>query len=195
MSDRINWLEEYKIMRRVGGRHDMRLDGMTDLLVRASGMHVLDLGCNRGAAGFDFFRYGAKVVHGCDLNNDGEIFAARHWFSDLRNVEARFEIVDLTKPKALSVFGDHQYDTVLMLATYHKLKRVMPQPALSELVKDAGNRTRRFFAWRGTSEKHQENEAEMANLDRDLQHCKMKRIHTSYISMELGVAAIWSKQV
>lgn len=194
MSERINWLEEYKIMRRVAGRHNYRLDGLTDLLVRAWGMSVLDLGCSRGAAGMDFANHGAKLVHGCDLDKDA-VFVARSTFIDLRNVESKFEVVDLTKPKALDAFGSQQYDTILMLATYHKLKRIMPQPALSELVKDCANRCRRFFAWRGTSEKHQENEAEMTALDRDLEHFKMKRIHTSYISQELGVAAIWAKRI
>lgn len=190
----INWLEEYKIMRRVAGRHDMRLDGMSDLLVRATGMSVLDLGCSRGAAGLDFARHGAKLVHGCDLDTDA-VFVARSNFIDLRAVSSRFEVIDLTKKDALATFGHQKYDTVLMLATYHKLKRVMPAESLSVLVRDAADRSSRFFAWRGTSEKYQENEAEIAALDRDLGHAKMSRIHTSYISQELGVAAIWAKRV
>lgn len=192
----MNWFDEYKVIRRVAGRHDYRLDGLTDLLVRAHGMAILDLGCNRGMAGHDFAQHGALLVHGCDLNNDGEIFVARSVFADIRNVESKFEIVDLTRPNALQgAFGDQEYDAILMLATYHKLKRVMQPAALAELVQDIGRRSRRYFAWRGTSEKHQENEAEMAALDRELERQNFKRIHTSYISLELGVAAIWGKKL
>jgi SAM-dependent methyltransferase len=176
-------------MRRVRGRHDYRMDGLTDLLIRAQGMSVLDLGCNRGMVGKDFSDHGARKVHGCDLDKD-VIFVARSVFIDIRNVDSKFEVVDLTKPSALSVF-DPEYDTVLMLATYHKLKRVMQPADLSELIRVVASKAKRYFAWRGTSEKREDNEQEMRQLDRDLGG--MKRIHTSYISQELGVAAIWSK--
>jgi hypothetical protein len=190
-------MEEWKVIRRVGGRHDYRLDGLTDLLLRAQGMALLDIGCNRGMVGKDFADRGARLIHGCDLNNDGELFVARSVFADIRNVESKFEIVDLTGgPRAIEgAFGQQQYDAILMLATYHKLKRIMPADKLSDLVKHLAGRTIRFFAWRGTSEKHHENEVEMASLDRDLERCDMKRIHTSYMSQELGVAAIWGKRV
>jgi SAM-dependent methyltransferase len=190
----VNWLEEHRIMRRVGGRCDYRLDGLSDLLVRANGMSVLDLGCNRGMIGKDFADRGATLVHGCDID-EAAIFVSRSVFIDIRNVASKFEVVDLSVGAAsLEVFGTQKYDTILMIATYHKLKRIMSPEALSELVKALGERTIRFFAWRGTSEKHQENEVEMKNLDRDLESCRMKRIHTSYISRELGVAAVWAKR-
>lgn len=190
----MNWLEEFKIMRRVAGRHNYRLDGLTDLLVRAQGMSVLDIGCSRGMAGHDFANHGAIRVHGCDLDKDA-VFVARSVFVDIRSVDSKFEVVDLSAgAAALSVFGQQKYDTVLMLATYHKLKRVMPQDKLAALITALADRTIRFFAWRGTSEKVQENEAELAVLDRDLSRCNMRRIHTSYISQELGVAAIWGRR-
>lgn len=190
----MNWLEEFKIMRRVAGRHNYRLDGLTDLLVRAQGMSVLDIGCSRGMAGHDFANHGATRVHGCDLDKDA-VFVARSVFVDIRSVDSKFEVVDLSAGAAsLSVFGQQKYDTVLMLATYHKLKRVMPQDKLAALITGLADRTIRFFAWRGTSEKVQENEAELAVLDRDLSRCNMRRIHTSYISQELGVAAIWARR-
>lgn len=185
----MSWLDEYKIMRRVAGRHNYRMDGLTDLLVRAQGMSVLDIGCSRGMAGHDFANHGAKIVHGCELDKDA-VFVARSVFADIRNVDSKFEVVDLTKPKALDGFNA-EYDMVLMLATYHKLKRVMPQSSLTELTRQLATKAKRYFAWRGTSEKREENEMEMRQLDRDL--VGMKRIHTSYISQELGVAAIWSK--
>lgn len=187
-------LDEFKIMGRVAGRHDMRLDGMADLLVRARGMSVMDIGCNRGMAGADFARQGARLIHGCDIAKEA-IYVARALFSDMRYVESRFEEVDLTKgPAALGVFGSQRYDIVLMLATYHKLKRVMPKEALSELCRYLGACTDKYFAWRGTSEKHEENEQEMGNLDRDMEREGLKRLHTSRLSLELGLAAIWGRR-
>lgn len=185
---------KYGLMRRVAGFHDIRMDGMTDLVMRARGASVLDIGCNRGMVGFEFYSNGATLVHGCDIYDKG-IEAAREVFTDLRSVEFQFEVVDLVKgPSALrDAFGDRRYDIVLLLATYHKLKRVMPPALLTELVKAIGNRTIRYLAWRGTSDKHEENEQEIANLDRDLGACGMRRIHTSYISEELAVAAIWRR--
>jgi SAM-dependent methyltransferase len=184
---------EAKMMRRVVGYHDIRLDGLTDLLLRARGARVMDIGCNRGLVGFEFANNGAEAVHGCD-NYENGIEVARHLFMDLRNCESRFEVIDLTQPCAFSTtFTNCRYDIVVMLATYHKLKRIMTPQALSALMRDIGERTIGYFAWRATSEKTNENEAEMAQIDRDMQACKLRRIHTSYISLTLGVAAIWGR--
>jgi SAM-dependent methyltransferase len=190
----VTLVDEYKIMRRVAGRHNYRLDGLTDLLVRALGMSVLDLGCNRGAAGYDFAQHGARVVHGCDINKDA-ILIAKHWFADCRNVEAKHEVIDLSKgADAIRQFcGPTHYDTILMLATYHKIKRVMPAPALSGLMQELAKRTIKYLAWRATSEKYDENNAEMSQIDKDVKDAGLKRVHTSHISQELGVAAIWAR--
>jgi hypothetical protein len=69
----------------------------------------------------------------------------------------------------------------------------MPPDDLSALMHDIGRRTTGFFAWRATSEKLQENEDEMKRIDADMKQCGLKRIHTSYISQTLGVAAIWGR--
>jgi len=115
-------------------------------------------------------------------------------FADLRNVESQFECVDLTRgPKALSKFGGRSYDIVLMLATYHKLKRIMSDDALADLMGYFGTITTKWFAWRGTSEKISDNESEMTALDKVLRGCKLRRVHTSYLSHTLGVAAIWER--
>lgn len=183
--------KDYRIERRVAGYHDIRMDGMTDLVVRARGASVLDVGCNRGLVGFEMAQNGAKVVHGCD-NYELGILTAKELFADLRSVEIQFEVVDLTRgPGALVPFGDRRYDIVLMLATYHKLKRVMEPSVLSELMRNLGGRTLRYFGWRATSTEHAENEREMATLDREL---GLKRIHTSTISEELGLCAIWARK-
>lgn len=183
-----------RLHRRVAGYHDIRLDGVTDLLLRAPGASVMDVGCNRGLVGFEFANNGATLVHGCDNYVEG-IETARHLFCDLRSVESKFEVVDLAGgPPSLAPFGPQRYDIVVMLATYHKLKRIMTPENMSALVRDFGNRTVKYFAWRATSEKTNENEGEMQQLDKDLGTCGLKRIHTSYISQALGVAAIWARQ-
>jgi hypothetical protein len=183
------------MMRRVAGYHDIRMDGMLDLVIRARGASVMDIGCNRGLVGFEMANNGARLVHGCDNYAEG-IETARQLFADLRNVESQFECVDLSKGVgSVKVFGPTRYDIVLMLATYHKLKRIMSAEALSVLVRHFGQRTETFFGWRGTSEKANENEGEILNLDRDMKACGLKRIHTSYISGELGVAAIWRRVI
>lgn len=183
----------YKVQRRVAGPNDVRLDGMIDLLSRAKGRSVFDIGCNRGGVCLDFYANNAAMVHGCD-NYELGITVAREIFADRRDVEARFEVVDLTKgPKALSLFNASGYDMVLCLATYHKLKREMPAADLTALMQFFGRWSRKYFAWRGTSDKPDENEEEIVALDRDLKDCGLRRIHTSYLSSELGVCAIWAR--
>lgn len=184
---------QYKVQRRVAGYHDIRMDGMSDLVLRARGKSVFDIGCNRGMVGFEFAVNGASKVHGCDLYEDG-IKTAREVFADLRSVDSRFEVVDLIGgPKALKPFNGNTYDVTLCLATYHKLKRIMPASELTDLIQYFGRWTKGYFAWRGTSDKPAENDDEIKALDRDLGAVGMARIHTSYISAELGVAAIWAR--
>jgi hypothetical protein len=179
-------------MRRVAGYHDIRLDGISDLLSRCRGATVMDIGCNRGLVGFEFANNGARIVHGCDSYEDG-ITVARHLFCDLRNCESQFEVVDLSKgPDALKPFGDGGWDIVVMLATYHKLRRIMKADELAELMKFFGRRTLRYFAWRGT-DKPDENQIELKELDQALGDVKLSRVHTSALSKQIGMAAIWEK--
>lgn len=186
---------EDKLMRRVAGYHDIRLDGMTDILQRAPGASVLDLGCNRGLVSLEFARMGATVVHGCDIDPVC-VEVARHVLCDLRGVQRKFETVDLTGGgKAFTAaFGEQKYDIIVMLATYHKIKRVMAEHDLTALIRHLGDRCEKFFCWRGTSDKPHENEQEMRNLDRDLGLSGLKRVHTSHLSLQLGVCAVWSRR-
>jgi len=183
----------YKVQRRVAGLNNVRLDGITDLVLRAKGKTVFDIGCNRGMVGYQFAEQYASIVHGCDIYEDG-IKVAREVFADLRSTESRFEVVDLTKgSNALNIFERAGYDIVLCLAVYHKLKREMPADKLTELMIFFGHWTKKYFGWRGTSDKPDENEQEIRRLDRDLKEAGLRRIHTSYISNDLGVAAIWGR--
>ncbi|MES2033541.1 MAG: class I SAM-dependent methyltransferase [Pseudomonadota bacterium] len=184
---------QYKVQRRVAGYHDVRLDGISDLVLRARGRSVFDIGCNRGLVGFEFANNGASKVHGCDIFEPG-VITARELFADIRAVDARFEVCDLTLgPKALKTFAGNAYDITLCLATYHKLKRVMAPGDLTALIQHFGRTTRGYFGWRGTSDKPVENDQEIAALDRDLSPLGFSRVQTSYISTELGVAAIWAR--
>lgn len=183
----------YRVQRRVAGYYNFRLDGMSDLLGRAKGAAVFDIGCNRGLVGYDFALNGATKVHGCDIFQEG-IDTAREVFADLRECESRFEVVDLTGgPRSLNDFKGHEYDITLCLATYHKLKRIMDRKDLSDLMQYFGRWTKGYFGWRATSDKPDENDGELEALDRDLGASGLRRIHTSYISAELGVAAIWAR--
>lgn len=126
---------------------------------------------------------------GCDNYADG-IVACRHLFADLRSVKHRFEVVDLTAGadgmrKAFGPDADLTHDIVLMLATYHKLIRIMPTPELSQLIRWFGSKTGKYFAWRGY-------EKEIKSLDHDLGRAGLKRIHTSMIS-DIQPAAIWAR--
>jgi SAM-dependent methyltransferase len=185
---------EYKLQRRVAGYHDIRMDGMTDLVLRAKGCSVFDIGCNRGLVAFEMANNGATIVHGCDHFEPG-VRTAREIFADLRAVESHFAVLDLTggADVVAKEFGATQYDIVLCLATYHKLKRVMPADRLAELFSHFGKRTKRYFGWRGTSDKPEENEDEMKALDSMMKPGGLTRVHTSYISEVLGVAAIWAR--
>lgn len=180
-------------MRRVAGYHDIRLDGMLDLVVRARGATVFDIGCNRGLVGFEMACNGATVVHGVDIEAS-VIRTARELFADLRAVESHFEVLDLRLgPAALKTLFRPRYDIVMLLATYHKLKRIMAAEDLTALMHYFGNMTGVYFAWRGTSMDHDSNREEIRALDRDLRDTGLRRIHTSAISGELGEAAIWAR--
>jgi hypothetical protein len=217
----LNIESEYKLQRRVAGHHDIRMDGLADLVVRARDASVFDIGCNRGLVSFEMANNGARMCHGCDVYKEG-IEAARDTFikmnesrdliakelalenvhfdrerhADLRACEFSFQVVDLSKGYQMlkQPFGETKYDIALMLATYHKLKRVMNAHDLSRLMETLGERTKKWFGWRGTSEKANETEVEMRAIDKDLERVGMKRIHTSHISLTLGVAAIWQRQ-
>jgi SAM-dependent methyltransferase len=180
-------MDELHPQRRVVGLHDIRFDGLSDLLLRARGCSVIDVGCNRGHVAYEFAINGARLVHGCDIDAPS-IQAARIWFSELPHCQSRFEVVNLEKgPASLEVFGPGGYDIVLFLGTLHKLKRVMRPELLSSLIIDLGRRAHPYLAWSGY-------QVDLQLMDRELATIGMRRVHTSYLALPDKPYAIWKKQ-
>lgn len=182
-------MDELNPVRRVtAGLHDVRFDGLADLMLRAHGRSVLDIGCNRGHTLYDFALNGAKVVHGCDIYGPG-MAAARQWFAEVRQCESQFEVVDLTKgAKSLRVFSDRRYSIVLMLGVYHKIKREMPDDTLYELMCEIGRRAVEFFGWSGYLE-------EVQPIDEAMKASHLKKVAYSEIAGEGHPAVIWRREV
>lgn len=179
-------MDEAHPARRVIGINDLRFDGLSDLLLRAQGCSVIDIGCNKGHVAYEFYIHNARLVHGCDIYAPG-IMAARQWFAELGDCESKFEVVDLEKPGAMAeAFGSEGYDIVLLIGVYHKLVRVMAPQALSDLMRDLGKRSLRYFGWNGYPE-------HLMPIDIDLGATGLKRIHTSEIARPGRPAAIWRR--
>ena len=179
-------MDELHPRRRVMGLHDIRFDGLSDLLLRASGSSVIDIGCNRGHVAYEFAVNGARLVHGCDIDA-ASIQAARIWFSELPHTMSQFEVVDLTKGvSCLTPFGPAGYDIVLLIGVYHKLKRVMKHEDLSQLVGDLGRRALTYFGWNGYVE-------DLVAMDKALKAAGLKRVHTSELALPGRPAAIWKR--
>lgn len=193
----------YGVQRRVAGSHDLRLDGVGDILGRVRGMSVLDLGCNRGMVSLEAARNGASLVHGCDVIPE-VVHTCREVFADVREFDYKFEVVDLTQGFGAveRALGRRDYDVTFMLATLHKLRKQTSPPTIEpnvetrRLLADLGGATRKYFVWRGAEAKNEGNmrvnEAEMKTLDEELGKSDFVRVQTSIIS-EIGPAAIWRR--
>jgi SAM-dependent methyltransferase len=179
--------EKTPIRRVVRGLHDVRWDGLSDLLLRARGRSVLDVGCNRAHTLYDFALNGAKLVHGCDAYGPG-MAAARQWFAEVRDCESKFEAVDLSKgTDALQqAFANQRYDIVLMIGVLHKIKREMSAEAVSGLMQNLGRRAIEYFGWSGYPD-------EIPQLDFDMGAAGLKRIHTSEMGGIGHPSAIWKR--
>lgn len=174
---------------RAVGWYNDKLDGLSDLLPRARGASVLDIGCNRGLVSLQFAIAGADLIHGCDIFEPG-VQITREIFSEFP-AASRFEVVDLTGgAQALqNAFGNSyrsKYDIVLMLAVYHRLKRVMARDDLTALVSHFAGRTGKYFAYRSVPE-------DVEELDAILKDAGLRRVHFSEISIVMrNPAAIWT---
>jgi hypothetical protein len=108
---------------------------------------------------------------------------ANEWFADIRSVEARFEVVDLTGGAGAikKAFGEayrKEYDFMLMLAVYHKLRRIMPLESLLHLVDHLAHHTGKYFVWRGSEQERNEFQHVLSNRHFRLVHwssiCEIK---------------------
>ncbi len=189
--------------RRVCRFHDAMLDGLTDLLMRGRGASVLDIGCNRGLAAYAFACNEARLCHGIDLAPDA-IAVARGLFADLVECRSQFEVGDLTRgAECLKPFGDGGWDIILMLGTYHKLKRAPSKEytrlgargctaeELAEFMRYLGTKTLKFFAWRGDGD-------DVPTVDASMQKAGLRLIHRTDISGDRGSrsgpSCIWRKE-
>lgn len=181
-------MDETHPMRRVVGIHEIRFDGLSDLLLRAHGTTVFDVGCNRGHVAWDFAMNGARIVHGCDIHGPS-IQCAKLWFSEHPHVESKFEVVDLEQgPEAVAAaFQDQKYDIVLLIGVQHKLKRAMPEGRLVELMRSLGDRALTYFGWNGYAE-------DLPQLDFALGGAGLKRVHTSELALPGRPAAIYKRR-
>lgn len=178
-------MDELHPQRRVAGLHDIRFDGLSDLLLRARGCSVIDIGCNRGHVAYDFAMNGARLVHGCDIDASS-IQAARIWFSELLHCRSQFEVVNLERGRsALDVFGPEGYDIVLFIGVVHKLKRVMKDDALRDLLAEFSRRTITYFGWNGYTE-------DLSMMDDML--VGLTRVHTSELALPGRPSAIWKRR-
>lgn len=187
------------VQRRIITFSGFRLDGLADLLTRARDASVFDVGCNRGAVCHDFVLAGASVVHGCDLYAKG-MEVANEWFADIRSVEAKFEVVDLRGGAGAikRAFGESyrkNYDFVLMLAVYHKLRRVMSLKDLLHLVDHLAHHTGKFFVWRGSREEKSEFEHLLLNRNFRLVHYSeiCEAMLPEYTEPVAQPCAVWAK--
>lgn len=171
--------------RRVIGVYEDRLCGLGDLLHCSQGASVLDIGTNHGLIAFEFARYGAALVHGCDIHRQG-VDAAREIFTEVQ-IPSRFEVVDLAAgPAALeTAFGQDylpRYDIVLFLGVYHKLKAQVSDRAIVELIHHLVDRTAQFFVVRTMM---------LGELGTILADCALHRVHFSALSSAVGPMEIW----
>jgi SAM-dependent methyltransferase len=169
------------------GTHGDRISGLRDLLCYAKGMSILDVGTNHGLLAFEFARRGAPLVHGCDIHAPG-VAAAREIFTETETV-SRFEVVDLAKgPRSLEdAFGSDyrvQYDIVLFLGMYHKLKEQASDATLPGLIRHLIDRAGRYFAVRTMMI----DELQVLIAGRGL-----RKVHFSALSPVVGPVEIWQR--
>jgi 2-polyprenyl-3-methyl-5-hydroxy-6-metoxy-1,4-benzoquinol methylase len=177
------------ISKRQSGFQVDRLDGISDILTRAAGASVLDIGCNRGMVSCELAQGGAALVHGCDIWEPG-LSVAREVFSEI-DCRSHFVAVDLAEGDAalLRAFGlsyRSQYDIVLFMAVYHKLKRTMPADRLTTLVTHIVNRTGRYLLLREPDEEAEEIAEIVARNG-------LTCVQRSTISKARGIATIWAR--
>jgi 2-polyprenyl-3-methyl-5-hydroxy-6-metoxy-1,4-benzoquinol methylase len=126
------------------------MGGLETLFEMAKGATVLDLGCFDGLIAYEFFRSGAKLVHG--LDNDGfHLDTANRIFSQI-NITFRFVHADLRKPDAVSEaledYCQRKYDIVLFLGVFQHICNSMSVQQRKDLVAEIVDRVGSVLAIR-----------------------------------------------
>lgn len=120
------------------------------LLADAPGASLLDLGCYDGLIAYEFFRAGARLVHGLD-NDPYHLETARRIFSQVA-IPSRFAHADLRRPgalaRALGPAAEPRYDLVLFLGVYQHIAHRMSEEARRALVREVAARSGRLLAIR-----------------------------------------------
>lgn len=153
--------------------------GFADLYPFVRGASVLDVGCKRGLICYEFAAHGAAAVHGID-RNEQFIGIAREVFFDISSCEHSFTCADALKLE-WEFFRPAYADIVLMIATYHKLRRQDANRAV-EVIRVLGARAQQFFVWTGYSKELPEVEDALGGAWRLTQTSNMnvpdEEIHT-----------------
>lgn len=127
-----------------------RIDGFERLFEMAKGATILDLGCYDGLIAYEFFRSGAKLIHGLD-NDAYHLSTAARIFSQV-NIPFKFSHADLRKPDAIpAALGEaclEKYDMVLLLGVYQHIYKSMSEQQRRAMVDNMLARVRSVFAVR-----------------------------------------------
>ncbi len=176
---------------RQSGHQTDRLDGVGDILRRARGASLLDIGTNRGLVAYEFAWHGASVVHGCDIYQAG-ITTATEVFATMP-CDSRFVCADLVGgPVSLerAFGGDYlkMYDIVLFLAVYQKIRDMMTTVERANLLEHLASRTARYFVFRDWISNYPE-------VIDQLKRAGLYQVHYSLLGpFARSAASIWTRK-
>ena len=176
---------------RQSGHQTDRLDGIGDILRRARGASLLDIGTNRGLVAYEFAWHGANVVHGCDIYEPG-IATAREVFATMP-CQSRFVLADLLEGPGnlVRAFGSDyrsSYDIVLFLAVYQKVRDLMTADARTALLEHLASRTAKYFVFRDWITHYPE-------VAKQLKLSGLYQIHYSLLGpFAQSAASIWTRK-
>ncbi len=113
-----------------------RIAGFDLVLGKAQDASVLDIGCYDGLIAYEFFRAGAKQIHGLD-NDAYHLATANRIFSQVA-IDHAFAYADMRQPNAIAKYlGVHyqdQYDIVCFLGVYQHIYRDMSEALREALI-------------------------------------------------------------
>lgn len=176
--------------RRAIGWHGYRLDGMSDVLLRCRGASVLDIAASRGMISYELALNGATVLHGVDEYEKG-MEVANEVFADIRAVDAKFVKCDLRggMTAVADALGEdflRLYDIVIYMAIHHKLKRIMDERSLTDLVDGLAAACNGYFLFRGSDQEQDE-------VGKRLNIYGLRMIQWSAITEDDAPCSIWQR--